>query len=128
MAKAPLLGDGLNRTRLCYFLIMGAVGVYLPFINVYLEQDVGLSGRQIGLLAAFGAGLLSFFSPCVAPLVPAYLSIIVGQDDGRTGSTPRRAALRRERCPAQRSRPSGLRRGGRCRRRRLRVWYPPSTR
>jgi cytochrome c-type biogenesis protein len=29
---------------------------------------------QLGLLAAFGAGLLSFLSPCVLPLVPGYLS------------------------------------------------------
>lgn len=33
---------------------------------------------EIGLLAAFGAGAISFFSPCVAPLVPAYLSYISG--------------------------------------------------
>lgn len=33
---------------------------------------------EIGLLAAFGAGAISFFSPCVAPLVPAYLSYVSG--------------------------------------------------
>lgn len=32
----------------------------------------------IGLLAAFGAGMLSFLSPCVLPLVPGYLSVISG--------------------------------------------------
>ncbi|MDT3779268.1 cytochrome c biogenesis protein CcdA [Nitrospira sp. MA-1] len=33
---------------------------------------------QITLLAAFGAGLLSFVSPCVLPLVPSYVSYITG--------------------------------------------------
>jgi len=32
----------------------------------------------LGLLAAFGAGLLSFLSPCVFPLVPGYLSYLTG--------------------------------------------------
>jgi cytochrome c-type biogenesis protein len=31
-----------------------------------------------GLLVAFGAGMLSFLSPCVLPLVPAYLSMVSG--------------------------------------------------
>ena len=29
-------------------------------------------------LTAFGAGLLSFFSPCILPLLPAYLSLLSG--------------------------------------------------
>ena len=33
---------------------------------------------QVGILAAFSGGLLSFISPCVLPLVPAYLSYISG--------------------------------------------------
>jgi cytochrome c-type biogenesis protein len=33
----------------------------------------------IGLAAAFGAGLISFLSPCVLPLVPAYVSYVAGQ-------------------------------------------------
>ena len=34
--------------------------------------------ENVSLLAAFGAGLLSFISPCVLPLVPGYLSYISG--------------------------------------------------
>ena len=34
---------------------------------------------QIGWLVAFGAGVVSFFSPCVAPLIPGYLAIVTGQ-------------------------------------------------
>ena len=32
----------------------------------------------VGLLAALGAGLVSFLSPCVLPLVPGYLSAVSG--------------------------------------------------
>jgi cytochrome c-type biogenesis protein len=56
-----------------------------------------------GFFAAFAAGLASFLSPCVLPLVPVYLSIITGEsistlkagkNDGQ--SIPdRRAILRR---------------------------------
>lgn len=34
--------------------------------------------ENVTLLAAFGAGILSFISPCVLPLVPGYLSYISG--------------------------------------------------
>jgi cytochrome c-type biogenesis protein len=33
---------------------------------------------SVGWLLAFGAGLLSFFSPCVVPIVPGYLSLVSG--------------------------------------------------
>ena len=36
--------------------------------------------EQPPLLAAFGAGLLSFVSPCVLPLIPVYLASLVGPE------------------------------------------------
>ncbi len=33
----------------------------------------------IGFLVAFGAGVISFLSPCVLPLVPAYVSYVAGE-------------------------------------------------
>ncbi|HSK46862.1 MAG TPA: cytochrome c biogenesis protein CcdA [Coriobacteriia bacterium] len=33
---------------------------------------------NIGFLAAFGAGMLSFLSPCVLPIIPGYLSFMTG--------------------------------------------------
>jgi len=33
---------------------------------------------EVSWVVAFGAGLVSFFSPCVAPLVPGYISFISG--------------------------------------------------
>lgn len=49
-----------------------------------------------GLLAAFGAGLLSFLSPCVLPLIPAYLSFISGYglSDIRSGGARGRVLVR----------------------------------
>ncbi len=39
----------------------------------------------IGLMAAFVAGIVSFLSPCVLPLVPAYVSYIAGTSAHRRG-------------------------------------------
>lgn len=37
-----------------------------------------IEGSAIGLIAAFSAGIISFLSPCVLPLVPAYVSYVAG--------------------------------------------------
>jgi cytochrome c-type biogenesis protein len=39
-----------------------------------------VSAGSVTYLGAFGAGVVSFASPCVLPLVPAYLSIVTGLD------------------------------------------------
>jgi cytochrome c-type biogenesis protein len=51
--------------------------------------------ENVTLLAAFGAGLLSFISPCVLPLIPGYLSYISGLslDEMRGGGVPAAAAV-----------------------------------
>ena len=33
---------------------------------------------DVSLVAAFGAGLISFLSPCVLPIIPGYLSLVTG--------------------------------------------------
>ena len=49
--------------------------------------------ENVTLLAAFGAGLLSFISPCVLPLIPGYLSYISGLSlDEMRGTTAGRPA------------------------------------
>ncbi len=37
-----------------------------------------MTGAEISVLAAFVGGIVSFASPCVLPLVPAYLSVVTG--------------------------------------------------
>jgi cytochrome c-type biogenesis protein len=44
----------------------------------------------IGFPVAFGAGLISFLSPCVLPLVPGYLSAVAG---GQPGEIRRRQVI-----------------------------------
>ncbi|MQK95491.1 cytochrome c biogenesis CcdA family protein, partial [Escherichia coli] len=34
--------------------------------------------NEIGIFAAFIGGVLSFFSPCVLPLLPVYISLFTG--------------------------------------------------
>lgn len=38
-----------------------------------------MEATAFGLAVAFAAGLISFLSPCVLPLVPGYVSYIAGQ-------------------------------------------------
>lgn len=55
-------------------------------------ESKGIMGN-ISLIVAFGAGLLSFLSPCVLPLVPIYLASLVGPDIFVRESHERRAPL-----------------------------------
>ena len=47
----------------------------------------------VGVLAAFGAGLVSFLSPCVLPLVPGYLSAVSGVSPSELGDAGWRRVL-----------------------------------
>jgi cytochrome c-type biogenesis protein len=48
-----------------------------------------ITADPLGVLAAFGAGILSFLSPCVLPLVPGYLSLVSGLSATELGTTAR---------------------------------------
>lgn len=60
-------------------------------VNVEGSLAEGLTGGSIPFLFAFVAGLASFLSPCVLPLVPAYLGYLsgaaVGSVEALAGST-----------------------------------------
>ena len=43
--------------------------------------------ESISIIVAFSAGLLSFLSPCVLPLVPVYLASLVGPEIFEARST-----------------------------------------
>lgn len=53
---------------------------------------MGFEIASIGVLAALFAGMVSFLSPCVLPLVPGYVSYITGNMD-RSGVAARSNAL-----------------------------------
>ena len=46
-----------------------------------------------GLVVAFAAGVVSFSSPCVLPLVPGYLSFVSGVGFDELGARPRRVLV-----------------------------------
>ena len=50
---------------------------------------------QVSIFAAFVAGLISFLSPCVLPLVPGYISMLsgIGVEQLRRGEKPRGSLL-----------------------------------
>lgn len=56
-----------------------------------------LAISNIGAATAFAAGLISFLSPCVLPLVPGYVSYVaggsVGAGEGRSVATPKLPTL-----------------------------------
>jgi cytochrome c-type biogenesis protein len=52
--------------------------------------------ENISLLAAFTAGLISFVSPCVLPLIPAYLSFISGVSVEEMKSRDRKSEVLRK--------------------------------
>jgi cytochrome c-type biogenesis protein len=55
-----------------------------------VELMAALEFGPAALAAAFAAGVVSFISPCVLPLVPGYLSIVSGVGLGELGAEPRR--------------------------------------
>ncbi|MGH9110373.1 MAG: cytochrome c biogenesis CcdA family protein [Acidimicrobiales bacterium] len=60
-------------------------------------SPAAITADPIGVLIAFGAGILSFVSPCVLPLVPGYVSMVSGLSAAElgTGTAPRRTARSR---------------------------------
>jgi cytochrome c-type biogenesis protein len=51
-----------------------------------MAGPAAIHADPLGLLVAFGAGMLSFLSPCVLPLVPAYLSMVSGLSAAELGA------------------------------------------
>jgi cytochrome c-type biogenesis protein len=47
-------------------------------LKVVILADISGGPAGVGLLAALAAGVVSFLSPCVLPLVPGYLSAVTG--------------------------------------------------
>lgn len=59
-------------------------------------MTAAITADPLGILVAFGAGMLSFLSPCVLPMVPGYVSMVSGLSAAELESAedaPRRVAL-----------------------------------
>jgi cytochrome c-type biogenesis protein len=57
---------------------MALISIWASSLGLYLDVPSGGSAIP-SYLTAVVAGILSFFSPCVLPLVPAYLGYLSGQ-------------------------------------------------
>jgi cytochrome c biogenesis protein CcdA len=93
----------LHAIELVSGLLLVVVGVFLvggtfSYINILFSAtpswttalENSLVGSTISIPLAFVAGLLSFLSPCVLPLVPIYLSYLTGT---ALGSPERQSAM-----------------------------------
>lgn len=59
-------------------LLSDQLATIAPFLASLGSLEGALAGAAPGLLVAAAAGTLSFASPCVLPLVPAYLAFLTG--------------------------------------------------
>lgn len=50
---------------------------------------LAVSSENVGVLVAFGGGMVSILSPCVLPMVPGYLSMVSGLSVTDLGADPR---------------------------------------
>lgn len=66
---------------LFWFLYFGALGVYYPYFSLYLREDIGLRGTEVGVVVA------------VAPLVGIVAQPLWGQISDRTGARTRLLAI-----------------------------------
>jgi cytochrome c-type biogenesis protein len=56
---------------------MGAISDFTYATNLVIAADEGLAGfGSVNIIIAFLAGIVSFLSPCILPLIPAYLSYL----------------------------------------------------
>ena len=65
--------------------------VFVPFVAKEMDEGITL----FRIFISFAAGVLSFLSPCVLPLVPGYISLISGVsvDNLKQGTSSRRAVI-----------------------------------
>lgn len=61
---------------------------------VRVPIHIRMESHSLGLFVAFSAGLLSFLSPCVLPLVPSYATFITGMSLDELQQTEERRAKR----------------------------------
>jgi len=63
-----------------FFDRLGPEVSYLVPLALVTAGLVGFALREASALYAFGAGLVSFVSPCVLPMVPVYLASLAGPE------------------------------------------------
>ena len=69
------------KLSLYWFFVMGALGVFFPFFSLFLKENVGLSGGQVGIVLA------------ILPLTGMFAQPLFGQIADRSGKRTRLLAL-----------------------------------
>jgi cytochrome c-type biogenesis protein len=64
------------------------IAIWTQRNGLYLDLTAGSSAATPSYLLAIAAGLLSFLSPCVLPLVPAYLGYLSGRVVSQAKQSP----------------------------------------
>ena len=59
----PRFSDRMNRIRLFYFFFEAGLGIYYTYNVVYFERQLGLSGKEIGLLGAMSPLMTLLIAP-----------------------------------------------------------------
>src|SRR5262249_62319048 len=65
----------------------------VPWTFVFIAVLRSPPAAGVGIFAALAAGIVSFLSPCVLPLVPGYLSAVTGVSAGELETAGRRPIL-----------------------------------
>ena len=73
--------QGQASLSLFWFLYLGAQGVFFPYYSLYLKENAGLSGTEVGVVLA------------VIPLVEIFAQVFWGQVADRSGARSRVLAL-----------------------------------
>lgn len=63
-------------------LLTNSVAALSPYLASLGSLETVLAGTQVGFGLAFVAGLLSFLSPCVLPILPSFLAYLTGVGAG----------------------------------------------
>ncbi len=74
-----VIATGLILLTNSYVLMLGRLYEWFPFLVTLGTGPAVSAGAAVTFGAAFLAGLVSCISPCVFPLIPAYLSLLTGQ-------------------------------------------------
>lgn len=69
-------------------LLSGQLERIAPFLASLGSLEGVLTGAAPGLIVSAAAGTLSFLSPCVLPLVPAYLAFLTGVTSAEGAARP----------------------------------------
>jgi PPP family 3-phenylpropionic acid transporter len=79
--RFPLPEGNLPRLALVWFFCLGGLGLFFPFYSLYLHENAGLTGTQVGRVLA------------ILPLIGIFAQPLWGQIADRTGSRSRVLAV-----------------------------------